>query len=68
MFAASTQPQPSYREWDFNGDGQTDSTGETPQFLYKTNGFHSVTLKINGPGCQDSVTKKDYIHIGGCPT
>jgi PKD repeat protein len=55
-------------EWDFDGDGETDSTEQHPQCRYAKNGDYSVTLAVTGAGCEDSRTKADYIRISGCPT
>ncbi len=35
------------REWDFTGDGITNSTSENPVFLYEEPGSYTVTLRIN---------------------
>jgi PKD repeat protein len=52
--------------WDFDNDGDTDSTEQNPAYVYTRNGIYSVTLTVTTPECVDTVTKKDYIRITGC--
>lgn len=54
--------------WDFNGDGVIDSTEQNPAYTYRRDGLYSVTLTIAGPYCEDTLTKRHYIEITGCPT
>ena len=64
----STGPVVS-REWDF-GDGSPKSDLKDPKKFYRYNGKYTVTLTVRGPesGDVDTVTKRDYIEITGCPT
>lgn len=55
-------------EWDFNGDGEIDSTEQNPAYTYRKNGDYSVTLTVAGPYCEDTLTKEKYIQVTGCPT
>ena len=55
-------------EWDFDGDGEVDSTEQNPEHTYTRNGDYSVTLTVTGPDCENSLTRTDYIHMTGCPT
>lgn len=51
-------------EWDFTGDGITDSEDFAPYFNYDTPGLYSVTLTVfDGDGGQISVTKENYILV-----
>lgn len=52
--------------WDFDSDGVIDSTEQNPIYSYSRNGDYTVTLTINGPACELSVTKDRYIHVSGC--
>ncbi|MBL8164924.1 MAG: PKD domain-containing protein [Anaerolineae bacterium] len=37
--------------WDFNGDGVTDSTAETPPaYIYQTSGMFTASLRVTGAG------------------
>ena len=47
-------------------DGEIDSYVQNPIYKYTDNGDYTVTLTIEGPNCQLSMTKKDYIHVSGC--
>lgn len=55
-------------EWDFDGNGSTDSTEQKPQHNYDKNGSYSVTLKVRGPGCEDKRTREGYIQVSKCKT
>jgi len=55
-------------EWDFDGDGITDSTNQNPAYTYRKNGLYSVTLNIEGRYCADTLTRTNYIGITGCRT
>jgi len=50
--------------WDF-GNGFTD-VGSSTKTYYKSNGYYTVTLTIEGPDCHDVETKVDYIELSGC--
>lgn len=53
-------------EWDFDGDGEIDSTEGTANYTYEQTGTFSVTLKaINSQGCFKAVTKE--VTIGFYP-
>jgi len=54
--------------WDFDGDGDIDSTEQNPSHYYDENGRYSVTLSITGTSCEDTLTKEDYINVTGCKT
>jgi PKD repeat protein len=55
--------------WDFQSDGEIDSTEQNPTFRYTKNGVYSVTLTITTTTvCEDTITKHDYISITGCHT
>lgn len=48
-------------EWDFDNDGSVDSTQMNPSYTYSTPGTYSVTLTVEGPGGEDSLTKMNHI-------
>ena len=52
--------------WDFNENGTIDSTAKHPSYFFDENGTYSITLTVTGPGCEDTVTKTDYIRVSGC--
>jgi PKD repeat protein len=52
--------------WDFNDNGTIDSTEQNPSYFYDENGTYSVTLTVTGSGCENSITKDDYIQVTGC--
>jgi PKD repeat protein len=54
--------------WDFDNNGSIDSTEQNPTHTYSRNGNYTVTLTITTSACKDTLTKKDYINVAGCPT
>ena len=55
-------------EWDFDGDGETDSISRNPGFAYSLPGVYTVTLKIrDAAGNEDAEEKADYIIVSGPP-
>ena len=48
-------------EWDFTGDGITDSTEQNPVFTYHVAAVYDVTLTINGG--ESSITKPAFIDV-----
>jgi parallel beta-helix repeat protein len=48
-------------EWDFDNDGTVDSTDQNPSWIYPDIGNFSVSLKVTGPGEEDTIVKENYI-------
>ena len=55
-------------EWDFDGDGVTDSYEQNPTYTYTEIGNYSVTLTVSDGTDSHSVTKSDYIEVKGMVT
>ena len=53
------------REWDLNGDGETDSILLDPIFIYSEAGSYTVTLTATIDGEQYTETKIDFITVFG---
>jgi len=51
--------------WDFNNDGNIDSTEQSPSYTYGTAGTYTVNLTVTGPGGNDSEVKTGYIKVTG---
>jgi PKD repeat protein len=47
--------------WDFNNDGNVDSTEQSPSYTYSTAGTYTVNLTVTGPGGSDSEVKTGYV-------
>ncbi|MHB1920823.1 MAG: PKD domain-containing protein [Chitinophagaceae bacterium] len=59
---SATGNNPAYL-WNF-GDGNT-STSLNPSHTYTQDGNYTILLSISsGSGCTDTLTKRDYVHIG----
>ncbi|MDI9395030.1 MAG: PKD domain-containing protein, partial [Euryarchaeota archaeon] len=49
--------------WDFNNDGEVDSTEQHPSCTYDASGNYTVKLTVTGPGGSDSEIKVEYIVV-----
>jgi len=49
--------------WDFDNDGNVDSTEQNPEYTYATAGTYSVKLVTTGTGGDGEATKTDYIVV-----
>jgi PKD repeat protein len=49
--------------WDFDDDGQIDSTEQNPTWVYDQGGLYTVSLAVSGPGGSDSTTRDDYVDV-----
>ena len=51
-------------EWDFDNDGNIDSTDESPSYTYTEAGDYSVSLTVGDGATTDTETKINYISVG----
>ncbi len=49
--------------WDFNGDGETDATGQNPEYTFTEPGAYSVTLTVTHGESEYSETRENYIIV-----
>jgi formylglycine-generating enzyme required for sulfatase activity/PKD repeat protein len=49
--------------WDFNGDGNPDSTEQNPVVTFSQPGTYTVTLTVSGPYGQDTKVSVGYINV-----
>ncbi len=49
--------------WDFNSDGNIDSTEQNPLWIFRAGGFYSVTLTITDGEQNYSSTRENYIYV-----
>jgi len=64
---ASTGTGPLTYAWDFNNDGITDNTTQSPSYTYATAGTYTVNLTVTGPGGSDYELKTNYITVNSVP-
>lgn len=64
-FTDTTSGNPNGWRWDFDGDGNVDSTARNPSFTYTTAGTYSVTLITTNGGNADTITRPDLITAVG---
>ena len=50
-------------EWDLDGDGNTDSTQQSPVHVYHTPGIYTVSLTATGSNGTKTETKTDFIQV-----
>jgi PKD repeat protein len=50
-------------EWDFDADGEMDSTDRNPSWAYETVGEYTVSLTVRGPGGPGRETKERCISV-----
>ncbi len=50
-------------EWDFDNDGNIDSTDENPTYIYTEIGVYTVSLTVSDGTNTDTETKVDYIEV-----
>ncbi|WP_261788812.1 PKD domain-containing protein [Methanosarcina siciliae] len=62
-FTDSSSGSPDTWEWDFDNDGNVDSTEQNPQFIYTDEGTYSVKLTVTSSAGNDSELKIDYITV-----
>jgi len=65
-FSDKTANNPTSWQWSF-GDGGT-STEQNPVHNYTTNGLYSITLLASNSHGSDTLTRTNYISIGGSTT
>ena len=53
--------------WDFDNDGITDNTTQSPSYTYSTAGTYTVNLTVTGSGGSDSELKTNYITVNSVP-
>ena len=53
--------------WDFDNDGTTDSTLQSPAYTYAAAGTYTVKLTVSNGCGSDDETKTDYITVGEPP-
>jgi len=67
-FTDESAGSPTSWAWDFNNDGNVDSTEQSPSYTYTSAGIYSVTLTVTSAGGTDSETKTDYITVSAPET
>jgi len=53
--------------WDFDGDGQIDSTEQNPSWAYEEPGHYTVTLTVGGPEGTDTTVRAEAVVVGPLP-
>ena len=54
-------------QWDFDLDGDTDSTLPNPSWTYQAPGVYSIRLTVVAPNYSTSLTRAGYIQVGENP-
>jgi parallel beta-helix repeat protein len=68
QFTDHSTGSPTVWSWDFDNDGEEDSSVQNPSFTYTSEGTYTVSLTVTRAGQDtDAVTKTDYINVGFPP-
>jgi PKD repeat protein len=62
QFTDSSENDPTSWAWDFDNDGDVDSTAQSPAFTYAVPGSYSVNLTVTNAAGSDSEVKTGYIN------
>ncbi|GAB7016628.1 hypothetical protein JCM10550A_19970 [Methanogenium cariaci] len=60
-FTDMSTGEPTSWEWDFDGDGNIDSTEQNPSWTYTQAGTYPVSLSVENPIGTDTCTQADFI-------
>jgi PKD repeat protein len=67
-FTDTTLNSPTSWLWDFKNDGTATSTQQNSTYTYTTTGTYSVTLTTSRDGMTSTMTKTNYVSVGGVPS
>lgn len=62
-FTDASTGGPTSWAWDFNNDGTTDSTAQSPSYTYNTPGIYTVKLTVSNAFGTDDETKTNYVTV-----
>jgi PKD repeat protein len=60
---SNADPPLTYRAWDFDNDGTTDSEDPNPLWTYQVPGNYSVKLEVASDSLERTVLYEDYIRV-----
>ena len=63
----SSSTNTTSHDWDFNGDGVLDASGQLVSYTYNDAGTYTVSLTATGPNGQDVSTRSNYITVSASP-
>ena len=67
-FTSNSSGGVSSLEWDIDGDGVVDGTGQQFSFTYNTAGTYTVSLAANNAQCGDTIVRVNHITVFDSPT
>jgi len=62
-FTDTSSGEITSRKWDFDNNGEIDSTDQHPDYTYTDPGVYTVRLNVTGPDGSDEEIKVDYITV-----
>ena len=62
-FTDESTGAPTAWAWDFNNDGTTDSTAQSPSYTYDTPGIYTVKLTVSNALGSDEELKTNYVTV-----
>lgn len=63
----STSTNTTTHDWDFNGDGVLDASGQFVQYTFTEAGTYTVSLTATSPAGMDVLTRTDYVNVNATP-
>ena len=63
QFEDRSNGSPTAWKWDFNSDGNTDSTDQNPSYTYSVAGTYTVTLTVSDGTTSNSAVKDNHITV-----
>ncbi|KKG15832.1 cell surface protein [Methanosarcina sp. 2.H.T.1A.6] len=63
QFEDRSSGSPTAWEWDFDSDGNPDSTKQNPSYIFENPGTYTVTLKAGDGTTSNSAVKNNYITV-----
>jgi formylglycine-generating enzyme required for sulfatase activity len=64
QFADTSTNQPFLWQWDFDGDGVTDSNQQNPTWTFHGMGFYSIRLTVANFIGQGTINRPNFVYVG----
>ncbi|MEZ6038639.1 MAG: PKD domain-containing protein [Planctomycetota bacterium] len=65
QFTDTSSGQPTAWAWDFDNDGNVDSTEQNPEFTFETPGYYTVKLVASNANSEGETIKTDFVRAIG---
>ena len=65
QFTDTSSNYPASWSWDFDSDGNIDSTKQNPEYIFSSMGTYTVSLTVANADGNDTLVKRNYITVKG---